>query len=150
VSSPSEPFECHWRPSPWLLRLYAVAQLLSLAGLALLGVGPGWTAIGILACLAHALWYVPRDITLSHPQAWHGLRRDAHGWRLWSPGQGWTSVQLQADSVALPWLVVLRVRRSGQWFSRSLCIPADALDTAVHRRLRLRLKFSRSRWGAAE
>lgn len=55
-------------------------------------------------------------------------------------------MQLRPDSLALPLAVVLRYRLPGQRFSRGLCIAHDALAPEHHRRLRLRLKFSRRRW----
>ena len=54
----------------------------------------------------------------------------------------WKPVQLRPDSVALPWLIVLRWREGGR--SHSLALPADALVGDDHRRLRVWL-----RWKAA-
>jgi toxin CptA len=59
-------------------------------------------------------------------------------------------VQLRPDSLALPWAVVLHVRLPGERWVRGLCIPRDSLAREVHRRLRVRLKFSRRRWQAPE
>ncbi|WP_426149995.1 hypothetical protein [Pseudomonas sp. DC3000-4b1] len=50
------------------------------------------------------------------------------------------------DSLALPALVIVRYRLAGQWWTRSACIPADALDPDTHRRLRLHLRWSRKRF----
>lgn len=77
-----------------------------------------------------------------------GLRQNADGWQLWSQRDGWQPVQLMADSLALPWLIVLRFRPAGAWLTRSICIPADSLAPELHRRLRVRLRFSRNRWTA--
>ena len=52
------------------------------------------------------------------------------------------------DSLALPLAVVLRFRLVGERRVRGLCIPRDALTREAHRRLRVRLKFSRRRWAA--
>lgn len=146
MSNPSDVFECHWQPSRRLL----VAYLLVL-GLALLApwlaAMPGWLKIvASLLCLVHAAWVLPRQILLSSPRAFRGLRRDAQGWQLWSEAGGWCPVQLRPDSLALPLLVVLRFRLPGTRFTRGLCIARDALPREQHRRLRLRLKFSRQRW----
>ncbi len=119
--------------APWLADLPLWLQLLSLP-----------------ACLAHAAWVLPRHILLSSAQAIRGLRRDALGWQLWSPAQGWQPVQLRPDSLALPLLVVLRFRRPGERFTRGLCIPRDAMAHEQHRRLRLCLKFSRRRWAVPQ
>lgn len=148
MSSPSERFECHWRPSRQLLVAYLVVLGLALLAIALLD-APWWVRLAaLLAVLGQAAWALPRDILLTSGRAWRGLRRDGDGWQLWRPTGGWQAIQLRPDSLALPQLVVLRYRRPGQWFSRGLCIPADALPADIHRRLRLRLKFSRQRWKA--
>jgi toxin CptA len=146
VSSRSEPFECHWRPSRRLLALYLGALGLALLAL-LLAALPGWAqAAGLLLCLIHAAWTLPRAILLNHPHAFTGLRHDAQGWQLRNAAEGWVAVQLRPGSLALPQAVILQFRRPGQWFARGLCIPADSLSQSLHRRLRVRLKFSRRRW----
>ncbi|MBC7209241.1 MAG: hypothetical protein H5U33_01780, partial [Pseudomonas sp.] len=89
-----------------------------------------------------------RRVLLTHPEAITGLRRDLRGWQLYSRAQGWQPARLCRDSVALPAMVVLRFVRKGRMFSQSQCIPRDALDREAHRRLRVRLKFSRRRWAA--
>lgn len=147
MSSPSNPpFECHWQPSRRLSWCYALAWGLAVLGL-LLSAAPGWLkGLVALGCMLHAWWVVPRALWLVHPESWRGLRLDADGWQLWSPRRGWQAVQLLPDSLALPALVVLRVRVPGHRFASGLCIPADSLPKEVHRQLRVRLKFSRHRW----
>ena len=102
----------------------------------------------MLLCVAHAVWVLPRFILLTHRSSVRGLRRDADGWQLLSAERGWHSVQLRPDSLALPLIVVLRYRVQGQWRVRTVCVPRDAQGADVHRRLRVRLKFSRRRWMA--
>lgn len=148
MSNPSDPFDCHWRPSPRLLGAYAAAQALAWCALALLDIGPWLALSGLSLCLAHAGWTLPRHILLGHPRAWRALRLSASGWQLWREEGGWQPARLCGDSLALPWLIVLRVRLPGGLLTRSVCIPADSLPADTHRRLRLRLKFSRSRWVA--
>ena len=146
MSSRSEPFECHWRPSRRLLALYLGALGLALLAL-LLAALPGWAqAAGLLLCLIHAAWTLPRAILLTHPRAFTALRHNAQGWQLRNAAEGWVAVQLRPGSLALPPAVILQFRRPGQWFARGLCIPADSLSQSLHRRLRVRLKFSRRRW----
>jgi len=155
VSSPSDRFECRWHASRRLLTAYLAAQALALIALCFLNI-PFWIKlIGVLLCLWHGLRYWRRCILLSDDQAFTGLRRDGDGWQLWSDRSGWQPVQLQRDSVALPLIVILRFRlragrRSDRWWVRSICIPSDSLAPDSHRRLRLRLKFSRQRWAAPE
>lgn len=150
MSNPSESFECSWRGSRALLLIYLALLVLALSSAVLLDL-PGWgAALAVAACVVHALWVVPRQILLTHPSACSALRRDVAGWSLWSEAHGWRPIQLQRDSLALPALVVLRWRLAGEQRVRALCIPRDAMSGEAHRRLRLRLKFSRKRWEAAE
>ncbi|XVO88838.1 protein YgfX [Pseudomonas palleroniana] len=144
MSSPSNRFECRWQASGLLLAAYLLAQLLALGSLLVLDFP--YSSLGALLCLAHAAWALPRHIRLTHRSSVHGLRRDEDGWQLFSDERGWHSVQLRPDSLALPWIVVLRYRVQGEWRVRSLCVPKDSQAADVHRRLRVRLKFSRRRW----
>ncbi|WP_065890311.1 hypothetical protein [Pseudomonas sp. 35 E 8] len=146
--SPSNTFECRWQASRLMLAAYLLAQLFALGALLFLDLS--CSSLGILLCLAHAAWVLPRHILLTHRSSIRGLRRDADGWQLLSAERGWHSVQLRPDSLALPLIVVLRYRVPGTWWVRSICVPADAQVADVHRRLRVRLKFSRRRWLAPE
>ncbi|PFG22772.1 hypothetical protein PS682_02474 [Pseudomonas fluorescens] len=148
MSSPSNVFECRWQASRLLLAAYLLAQLFALGALVLIDVP--YSSLGLLLCLAHAAWVVPRSILLTHRSSIRGLRRDADGWQLFSAERGWHSVQLRPDSLALPLIVVLRYRVKGEWAVRTICVPIDAQVADVHRRLRVRLKFSRRRWLAPE
>lgn len=51
----------------------------------------------------------------------------------------WKPVQLRGDSVALPWLIVLRWREGRR--RHSLALPGDALAGDEHRRLRVWLRW---------
>ncbi len=149
MSSPSNPpFECRWQASRLLLALYLSVLGCAVWGLLLLPVPLWLRCLGLLFCLAHAGWAVPRHILLSSDGAWRGLRHDESGWSLWSRREGWQPIQLRPDSLALPVAVILRFRRPGQWFPRGVCVPRGALPVDEHRRLRVRLKFSRDRWAA--
>ncbi|MFN3357565.1 MAG: protein YgfX [Pseudomonas sp.] len=148
MSSPSNRFECRWQASRLLLAAYLLAQLFALGAL-LFGDVP-FSSLGLLLCLAHAAWVLPRHILLTHRSSIRGLRRDEDGWQLFSAERGWHSVQLRPDSLALPLIVVLRYRAQGEWRVRCICVPKDSQAADVHRRLRVRLKFSRRRWLAPE
>ncbi|WP_248797212.1 protein YgfX [Pseudomonas sp. MWU13-2105] len=148
MSSPSNLFECRWQASRLLPAAYLGALGLALVALCLLDVPPWASLSGALLCLLHGAWVLPRQLLLSHPSAFTGLRRDEQGWQLWNQASGWQPVQLCRDSLALPWLVVLRFRLPGERRVRALCVPGDAQAADVHRRLRVRLKFSRRRWAA--
>ena len=121
---------------------------LALVSLCLLDIPLGLSLPGALLCLLHGAWVLPRQLLLSHPSAFTGLRRDEQGWQLWSRASGWQPVQLCRDSLALPGLVLLRFRLADEHRVRALCVPFDAQSSNVHRRLRVRLKFSRRRWVA--
>ena len=150
MSSPSNSFECRWHASRQLLAAYLLAQLFALGSLYLLSI-PIWASLpGVVLCLAHACWALPRQILLTHPQAFRGLRRDADGWQLWNQAAGWQPVQLRPDSLALPLVVVLRFRLRGERRVRAVCVPRDSQAADLHRRLRVRLAFSRRRWAAPE
>jgi toxin CptA len=148
VSSPSNRFGCRWQASRLLLAAYLLAQLFALG--ACLVVDLPFASLGMLACLAHAAWVLPRHVLLTHRSSIRGLRRDEDGWQLFSAERGWHSVQLRPDSLALPLVVVLRYRAQGERWARSTCVPYDAQTADMHRRLRVRLKFSRRRWLAPE
>jgi toxin CptA len=150
VSNPSKAFECHWQASRLLLAGYLLTLGLALLAV-LLAALPLWAKLlaGGLALL-HAAWCLPRQILLSSPQAFSGLRHDDGGWQLFNVALGWQTVQLRPSSLALPLMVVLHFRLAGERRVRGLCIPRDALSHAVHRRLRLQLKFSRRRWAAVK
>ena len=150
MSSPSNAFECRWQASGQLLAAYLLAQAFALGSLLVLSI-PLWASLAAACvCLLHAAWVLPRQILLTHPQAFCGLRRDGDGWQLWNRAEGWQAVQLRPDSLALPLIVVLRFRLRGEWRVRSICVPRDAQAADLHRRLRVRLKFSRRRWAAPE
>ncbi|MET0774596.1 MAG: protein YgfX [Pseudomonas mandelii] len=150
MSSPSNAFECRWHASRQLLAAYLVAQLFALGSLFVLSI-PHWASLlGMTLSVVHGVWLLPRQILLTHPQAYRGLRRDADGWQLWNKASGWQPVQLRPDSLALPLVVVLRFRLRGERRVRSICVPRDSQAADVHRRLRVRLTFSRRRWAAPE
>ena len=155
MSSPSNVFECAWQRSGVLLAAYLAAQVVALMSIGLLHI-PLWAAsVGVLLCLLHALRHLPVLVRCRGANVFRRLRRNGSGWQLWSERCGWQPVQLRRDSMALPNLVVIRFRlTTGNWLDRqwihSVCVPGDAMTPDEHRRLRLRLKFSRRRWAAPE
>ena len=126
---------------------YLLVQALAWLVLWLLAI-PLWVSLGgLLLCLVHAACVLPRAVLLSHPQAFKALRHGREGWQVWSRQGGWQSVEIAPDSLALPAMVVLRVRlmrgERPDWRTRSVCIAGDALAPDLHRRLRVRLRFAR-------
>ncbi len=150
MSSRSEVFECRWQPSLGLLLAYAMVQGLALLSLLLLDLPVWGVLLGLLGCLGHALWVLPRHILLRSAAAYRGLRQDRNGWQVYSVAAGWQAIEPCPDSLALPLLVVVRFKLVDRRRVHSLCIPCDSLPRDLHRRLRVRLKFSRRRWAAAE
>lgn len=149
MSSPSELFECRWQASRLLLAAYLTIQALALTSLFLSAIPLWGSLLGAALCASHAFWVLPRQIVLNHPAAFRGLRITSDGFQLWNARDGWQPVQLRPDSLALPAVVILRFRLDGERRVRGACIPRDALARDIHRRLRVRLKFSRRRWAAA-
>nr|WP_016771273.1 MULTISPECIES: protein YgfX [unclassified Pseudomonas] len=133
-----------------MLAAYLLAQAFAMGSLCLLSI-PLWASLlAACACALHGFRVLPRQILLNHPKAFCGLRRDGDGWQVWNQADGWQAVQLRPDSLALPLIVVLRFRLRGEWRVRSICVPRDSQAADLHRRLRVRLKFSRRRWAAPE
>ncbi|WP_371921485.1 protein YgfX [Pseudomonas sp. C27(2019)] len=141
-------FLCFWQPSSRLSKV--VLLVLLLACLAVLLSAVTWPIkLSLLLVLAVQIsLHLCRLQQQQLPCRRIGLRHGAQGWQLWSAQHGWRSIQLRADSIATPALVLLRYRCARQWFYRSAVIPADSLSQDSHRRLRVRLKFSRQRWRA--
>ncbi|MQA52825.1 protein YgfX [Pseudomonas piscis] len=150
MSNPSKLFESRWRASMQLLAAYLLAQAFALGAVFLLDIPLFAKLLGLSLCLLHAAWALPRQILLSHPRAFTRLRHGVAGWQLWNRAGGWQAVQLCPDSLALPLIVVLRFRLKGRRRIHSVCVPRDAQAADEHRRLRVRLKFARDRWAAAE
>ncbi len=151
MPSPSnQAFLCFWQPSLRLSKL--VLLLLLLACPAVLLTALQWPLkLFLLFVLGVQIsFYLYSLLQQQLPSRRAGLRHNAQGWQLWSARHGWRSIQLRADSMATPTLVVLRYRCAQHWFYRSIVIPADSLSQDSHRRLRVRLKFSRLRWRAVK
>ncbi len=152
--SPNDRFECRWQASRLLLAAYLAAQALALFALYWMDIATLTAAVGVALCAVHAIRVLPGSILLRGATAFSGLQRDHQGWRVWSERGGWQPVQLCKDSLALPLVVILRFRTvsAGRPSRRvsSCCIPFDALTPDGHRRLRVRLKFSRRRWVVSE
>lgn len=150
MSSQSSRFEFRWQSSRLLAAFYLGVQLLALAAVWGVEIALWAKSAATLLCLLHAARVCPRYIALSTPEALTALRRIDDDWQLWSAAQGWQSIKLLPDSVALPWLITLRFCWLGKRMPHSICIPCDSMSHAEHRRLRVRLKFSPRRWAAAE
>lgn len=78
-------------------------------------------------------------LALASPSRAPTLRCKADGGLAVRRAETWKPVAAEADSIALPWLVVLIWREEGR--RRRLAIPFDALTPEEHRRLRLWLRW---------
>lgn len=144
----NQSFSCFWQPSVRLSVIVICVYGLAIAGLLLAHI-PGLWKLSLALLLGLQMGYQYYLLRCSKTPAWRfGLRHSAQGWQLWTAQNGWRAVQLRADSIAVPALVLLRYRYAHQWLYRSALIPADCLPQDSHRRLRVRLKFSRRRWQA--
>lgn len=123
------------RASPTAGRLLIALHLAALAAL-FLALPPLEIRLAGAVLLGASLWVAWRRPVVVR------LRASVDGQlAIWREA-AWQPVRLSADSVALPWLIVLRWREGGR--SHSLALPADALPGDAHRRLRVWL-----RWKAA-
>ena len=65
-----------------MLAAYVLAQLFALG--VLLVLDSPFAFLGVLLCLAHAAWVLPRHVLLTHRSSIVGLRRDEDGWHVQS------------------------------------------------------------------
>jgi toxin CptA len=108
-------------------------------------------AAGMMLVLAgYALWVWPRQVSLRHASSVTGLRFDSEGWHVLRRDGSEASARLLADTFVSAFLTVVRLREPGRWGPVSVVLPPDAAAEEALRRLRLRLRFSRQRWVAAE
>ena len=112
---------------------------------------PGMLAAGMMLVLAgYALWVWPRQVSLRHASSVTGLRFDSEGGHVLRRDGSEASARLLADTFVSAFLTVVRLREPGRWWPVSVVLPPDAAAEEALRRLRLRLRFSRQRWVAAE
>ncbi len=150
LSPSSQAFLCFWQPSLRLSKLVLLVLLLACPAVLLTGLQWPLKLFLLFVLGAQISFYLYCLLQQQLPGRRAGLRHSAQGWQLWSAQHGWRSIQLRADSMATPALVLLRYRCARHWIYRSVLIPADSLSQDSHRRLRVRLKFSRQRWRAVK
>ena len=150
MRGPSNTFVCHWQPSLRLSGLALLMSCIACCAVVVAAVAWPWKLVLLLLLVAQSGYQLYHLLHLQQPAQRRGLRRNQQGWQIWTAQQGWQSVQLRADSIAIPALVLLRYRYAHQWFYRTLLVGVDSLSAENHRRLRVRLKFSRQRWRAVK
>lgn len=105
---------------------------------------------GAILLWLYCLWVWPRQVSLRHADSVTGLRFDSEGWHVLRRDGTERGARLLADTYVSALLTVVRLRQPGRWLPVSVILPADAATEDSLRRLRLRLRFSRQRWAAAE
>ena len=150
MSSPTDFLMLNRQPSRFLGGLLLVTSILAITALyrsSLPGLHAGLCAAAVLV---YCWWVWPRQISLRHAQSVTGLRFDRHGWHVLRRDGSEAGASLQPDTFVSAFLVVVRLREPGRWLPVSVILPADSASEDALRRLRLRLRFSRHRWAAAE
>jgi toxin CptA len=135
------------RPSRLLSRLILIAHAVAAAGLFLSGAQPWMLAGGCAALLASGAWHVRSAIRAGHGASVLDLGAD--GCCAIAGAQDAWGGLLRTDSIALPWLVVLRIDRAGGGGARSLVLLRDSLEADDWRRLRVFLRWAVRFDGAA-
>lgn len=128
------------RPSSLARMLLLILHLAALAALFLAELPDlaRWAGVVLLgASLAAGRRPTPQQVLRAHQDGRLEIRRDST----------WKPLVLQADSVALPGLILLRWQEGRR--NHSLVLPGDALSPQDHRRLRLWLRW-KARIGAPD
>lgn len=148
--SPTDTLLLQRQPSRWLGALIILLTVLACMALyhSALSVLPAVLCAVVL--WMYCLWVWPRQVSLRHADSVVGLRFDSEGWHVLRRDGTEMGARLLADTYVSALLTVVRLRQSGRWLPISVILPADAADEDSLRRLRLRLRFSRQRWAAAE
>ena len=138
------------QPSRWLGMLVILLNVLGCVALyrSALSALPALSAAMLL--WVYCLWIWPRQVSLRHADSVTGLRYDSEGWHVLRRDGTERDARLLADTYVSALLTVVRLRQPGRWLPVSVILPADAAAEDALRRLRLRLRFSRQRWAAAE
>ncbi len=150
MSNPTEFLLLQRQPSRWLGALLLLATVLACLALYRSSLPLTSALPGMLLLLAFFCWVWPRQVSLRHAHSVTGLRFDSQGWHVLRRDGSETSASLLGDTFVSALLTVVRLREPGRWWSLSVVLPADAASEDALRRLRLRLRFSRQRWAAAE
>ncbi|MBL4834917.1 MAG: hypothetical protein JKY26_13180 [Pseudomonas sp.] len=138
------------QPSRFLGGLIILFSGLACAALLRSGLPPLLAIACTLAVVGYGIWVWPRQVSLRHAHSVTGLRFDSQGWHVMRRDGSETAARLLADTFVSAFLTVVRLREPGRWLAVSVILPADAAAEDALRRLRLRLRFSRQRWAAAE
>jgi toxin CptA len=109
-----------------------------------------WT-LGLCAVLVlNAGWTIWRHALLKHSGSAVALefRDEAECNARLRSGQ-WLKCQILPSTYVTPLLIVLNLAHGGSWFARHVVIFPDSIAPDIHRRLRVRLRWSKSASGVA-
>ena len=120
----------------------AVCHLLALIALFLSDLSVEYFCLLLTLSLLSLLWQLNR-CRLSYADAVLAVRWDANRKQmfLFLRDSGWLQVEQIETAVALPWVVVLRLRMKQRYFIQSLVVMRDATDANSFRRLRVLASF---------
>lgn len=150
MSNPTDYLLLTRRPSRLLGVLMVVVTTMAIAALYRSALPALQAALCMTLVLIYCWWVWPRQVSLRHAASVIGLRFDSQGWHVLRRDGSEAGASLQGDTFVSAFLTVVRFREPGRWLPVSVILPADAASEDALRRLRLRLRFSRQRWAAAE
>ena len=150
MSNPTEYLLLTRRPSRLLGVLLVAVTTMAIAALYRSALPALQAALCMTLVLIYCWWVWPRQVSLRHAASVIGLRFDSQGWHELRRDGSEAGARLQGDTFVSAFLTVVRLREPGRWMPVSVILPADAASEDSLRRLRLRLRFSRQRWAAAE
>ncbi len=150
MSNPSDSLLLQRQPSRWLGSILILTTLLGCLALYRSALPALQATAGALLLWLYCLWVWPRQVSLRHADSVTGLRFDHQGWHVLRRDGSERGASLRSDTFVSALLTVVRLREPGRLLTTSVILPADAAAEDALRRLRLRLRFSRQRWVAAE
>ena len=148
--NPTDSLLLQRQPSRWLGALIILLNVLGCMALYRSALSALPAMSGAILLWLYCLWVWPRQVSLPHADSVTGLRFDSEGWHVLHRDGTERGARLLADPYVSALLPVVRLRQPGRWVPVSVILPADAATEDSLRRLRLRLRFSRQRWAAAE
>ena len=148
--NPTDTLLLQRQPSRWLGAMVILMTVLGCAALIHSALSAWPMLLCMLLLAMHCLWIWPRQVSLRHADSVTGLRFDSEGWHVLRRDGSEKGASLLGDTYVSALLTVVRLRQPGRWLPVSVILPADAATEDSLRRLRLRLRFSRQRWAAAE
>jgi len=131
----------YWQPSSWLYLLMFLLLLLAVFALLSSALAIFYKALLLVFYTLYAVLIGWRLAQFKQTQQVFGLRYAAKSWQLWTSQSGWQAIKLSAQTIVLPWLVIIYYRKVNQRFARALVIPEHVLDAESHRKLRVQLRF---------